>query len=96
MENNMALIELEQQVVCPMCEKGVLQYSSHHTIICSLCTLVLPSKVSIEQLEYFTLEAVDSHSNVCQEKPQFTIIPDSNTTCLLLVCCSCNYFFVII
>lgn len=96
MENSMALVELEQQVVCPMCEKGVLQYSPHHIISCSLCPLVLPSSVTLGRLEHLILEAVDNHFSVCQNKPQFTIIPDNNTTCLLLVCCACNYFYTII
>lgn len=96
METNIALIELEEQVVCPMCEKGVLQYSPHRMINCTLCTLMLPSKVTLGQLEHLIIESIDNHGSVCQNKPQFTVIPDNNSTCLLLVCCSCNYVYVII
>lgn len=86
------------EVVCPVCQKGKLNCSSstNNTILCGFCDMKLPARSSIETLSKLIFSNVESHSNMCMNKPLFSLTPEEDNVNLFMMCQSCSYFNIIL
>ncbi|KAK7592975.1 hypothetical protein V9T40_007727 [Parthenolecanium corni] len=76
-----------ESFACPLCKRGTLQkHSETHPITCTLCHLLLPSSVSIDQFGFNLKQNVSEHSAQCVSDPQFTLITECNASSLLMIC----------
>lgn len=80
-----------ESFACPLCKRGTLQkHSETHPITCTLCHLLLPSSVSIDQFGFNLKQNVSEHSAQCVSDPQFTLITECNASSLLMICSTCS------
>uniref|UniRef100_A0A1B6DUL9 RPA-interacting protein C-terminal domain-containing protein n=1 Tax=Clastoptera arizonana TaxID=38151 RepID=A0A1B6DUL9_9HEMI len=97
LESNEALQNLLNQVVCPFCEKNCLNNSNPQVITCNGCNVCIHHPgLTLEQFENCLISAVDSHSDFCSAKGQFTTIPDGNISNVILICTFCSYIHNVI
>lgn len=52
-----------QQVVCPVCKKGNLSCDTlHQRILCTLCSIILPARASLQEIEDRIYRIINTHS----------------------------------
>jgi hypothetical protein len=90
---------LQEEVVCPICQKtalvieNVFPYGS--CIVCHLCDIRIPARTTLQNLGLHIQSCVSNHSSACLIEPQFHIVPEDDGAHIYMVCAQCSYLNVI-
>lgn len=78
---------------CPICIRGILKKSfKEDPITCTICSLRLPSSVSLEELSVKIRENFDEHSLICNYNAEFIVIYENYLGMLCIICKHCHLF----
>ncbi|OXU21790.1 hypothetical protein TSAR_010184 [Trichomalopsis sarcophagae] len=77
-------------VICPICLKGVLKEVQNFAV-CH-CGLTIPVPMGLQTLKCNLQEQVNAHSAACLGVPKFSIFQEGNTVSLCFSCMSCDVF----
>lgn len=90
---------LEEEVVCPVCQKTAMEIDSAFPggpcIVCHRCCIRISGHTSLENFGLHIQSCVSDHSNVCSEIPQFHVVPEDDSTHIYMLCAHCSYLNVI-
>lgn len=88
--------ELEDKVLCPMCQKSSLNdFQIPDFIVCDYCQLKLRTEISLDKFKYSLDFYLNEHSGVCEENPVFSLVYVNNNMTLCVSCeTCCNYYLI--
>ena len=90
------LWEKLQQVVCPVCEKGdLLCDDTAERIFCSSCSVVVPARASLQEVESRIHQIVNAHSDTgCIGRTYFFF--SNEDTSIYAHCNTCSFLDIVI
>jgi predicted amidophosphoribosyltransferase len=90
---------LEEEVVCPVCQKTTVEIDSAFRdgpcIVCPRCCLRISGHTSLKNFGLHIQSCVSDHSNVCSAIPQFHVVAEDDSTHIYMACAQCSYLNVI-
>ncbi|KDR09983.1 RPA-interacting protein [Zootermopsis nevadensis] len=90
---------LEDEVVCPVCQKTALQienvlpYGSF--IVCHRCDIRITAHTTLLNLGHHIQSCISDHNSSCLSKPQFHTTPEDDGTHIYMLCAQCSYLNII-
>ncbi|XP_075220703.1 uncharacterized protein LOC142324022 [Lycorma delicatula] len=97
LESEQAMIDalLEDELICPLCEKGVFKNISGF-LTCTQCPATLHSSASPSNIKSLINSGLSTHNQFCSEQATFAIFSEDTMRGLFMICDSCAYFIQII
>jgi hypothetical protein len=90
---------LEEEVICPVCQKTAVQIDSASPdgpfIVCHKCFIRISGQTSLQNFGLHIQSCVTDHSSACSNVPQFHVVPEDDNTHIYMLCAHCSYLSVI-
>ncbi|CAH1646127.1 unnamed protein product [Spodoptera littoralis] len=90
-----SLVEEDNNVICPVCQKTNLQLQSEH-LTCSNCKSNIKTKLSLPNIKKSLLTSLEAHNASCNSDVQFGLVSEENESHIYLICESCSEMKLII
>lgn len=84
--------EWENEVICPLCEKGSLTETIDDSVVCPKCQHRFPDLTTLPVLKDVLDKNILYHDLTCDEKSQFALISENNSLGFYQLCDSCGRF----
>jgi hypothetical protein len=90
---------LEEEVVCPVCQKTAMEIENVYTygscIICHLCCIRIPAHTTLQNLGLHIQSCISDHRSACSSEPQFQVASEDDGMHIYMLCAQCSYLNII-